>query len=186
MRFYSSLLLIAGCFLLLAAGSAHAQQPLPESSPPQEDNSDKWERAREIFANLPDDIQQELEAEAQLAYQECTYQTNFSRYHDCECIGAYYLDERVLQGPEENKATILSTVQKECVNEAGVAGQNYSQCMMMNTQIMPTGGLSMEEYCTCYANEMAKAYKENPKMDTRYLKGMMVEVSGRCRGSSPQ
>lgn len=85
-------------------------------------------------------------------------------------MGAYYLDERVLQGPDISKAILQQAAQKECVNDAGVAGQNYEQCMVMDSRILPTGGLDKKDYCTCYANEMAKAYKDAPKLESTILK----------------
>lgn len=170
----------------IIAPPAFAQKLLPESKAKEETNLERWEQARLIFSQLPDEIQRELEAEARLMYQECNNKKSLSNYHDCECVSAHYLDERVLQGPDISKGLLQQAAQKECVNDAGVAGQNYEQCMVMDSRILPTGGLDQKDYCTCYANEMAKAYKDAPELESQYLKRMMAGAFARCQGTMAQ
>lgn len=131
----------------------------------------------EIFATLPYEIQTMILDETKTVNSQCHHYDIYSQFHDCECLGSRYFEERVFS-PEESRDTIVGRLSGECTSIPGVAGYGYDQCMSaMRFVLIPN---RMEEYCTCFANQLAENYKMSPYPDFGNLRALNSRTNTYC------
>jgi hypothetical protein len=111
----------------------------------------------ETFAKLPVEIQAEIVNEAEMVSNECKSRAIFARYHDCDCIGAKFIDARVLD-PETHFTLIGHNVAAQCPNAPAVAAYQYNRCI--TTTDVPER-VEIQDFCKCYANEFGRLYEDN-------------------------
>ena len=93
--------------------------------------------------------------EAQAVYDRCKADLHMSKNHDCECLSARFLDERLKRGPTASHNTIYITLQHECFNTVETTGKEYSTCMSRSSHTSPEN-VERKAYCECYARQWAK------------------------------
>ena len=142
--------------------NAWSQKLLPEANQEEEETLDP----QEIFPQLPVEIQEEILAESEQVFKECEYEKGYARYRDCRCLAVKFMDERTIRGPEEDKLKIWYSVQDECKFEEGIAGESFRQCMSTNAK---SDMKKVEQYCNCFANSIAKLYKESESTQGYYF-----------------
>ena len=135
----------------------------------------------EIFDQLPPDLQKEIIDEAIRVYDDCLAKDTYSQFHDCRCIGAKFFDARVLNGPTISQANLVFDIGGECVNQPGIAGLSYQECLDM--LLLEPGDI--EPVCTCYANDMAQSYARKPRADYRHIRQLAADSLIKCRRESP-
>jgi|JI10StandDraft_1071094.scaffolds.fasta_scaffold21785_5 hypothetical protein len=135
----------------------------PEEKPTRQHSAEK------IFNQLPPEVQKQILDESHKVNQECKGYELYAQLHDCDCMGTRYFEERVFN-PEIYPETLKHKLASECTNDAGVAGYANDQCM--DTMVITIRPDKLEEYCKCYALQMAERYKNNPSADYGYLRAL--------------
>ena len=103
------------------------------------------------MANIPD----EYIREADRIFNECQAQPTLNRYFNCECRSLAFLDKRIELGPFAEPTEIGLSIQNECRDAIGVAGDAYNECLNKANRFQ-TPGIDPEEYCSCVANSYVK------------------------------
>jgi hypothetical protein len=136
-----------------------------------------------LFDSLPRDIQDEIMAEASTVEKDCEADMTYSFFHDCRCLGAKFIDERV-NHPDTAKQTLTFRMRKDCVNEPGIAGYSYNFCMTQFSYMMPPAegftDAKRDDYCKCYARTMAKRYAAAPNPTHSYINNMQITALNAC------
>jgi hypothetical protein len=136
-----------------------------------------------LFDSLPRDIQDQIMAEASVVEQNCAADMTYSYFHDCECLGAKFIDARV-NNPDVAKETLTFRMRKDCVNEPGIAGYSYNYCMKQFVYMMPAAkgftDAKRDEYCKCYARTMAKRYADSPEPTHSYINNLQITSLNAC------
>lgn len=137
----------------------------------------KGKTADEIFVTLPYEVQNLILNETYKVNADCNHYDIYSQFHDCECLGARYFEERVFT-PESNKDTIVGHISGECTSVPGVAGYGYDQCISaMRYMLVPA---RIDDYCTCFANKFAENYQLNPYPDFGHLRALNSMTNTYC------
>lgn len=143
----------------------------PEEKPKREHSAEK------VFRQLPPDVQKQILDESHKVNQECKGYELYAQLHDCDCMGTRYFEERVFN-PEIYPETLKNKLASECTNDAGVAGYAYDQCEA--TMVITIQPDKLEEYCKCYALQMAESYKNSPSADYGYLRAIGSSANSYC------
>ncbi len=109
--------------------------------------------------------------EAEAVFAECKKSIKMSRYYDCECYAARYLDERIKQGPLASKEEVANPIYNECRNIVESTGWEYSRCMK-KTAYKPIKNIESKKYCECYARKwgaLFKAYQGVVNVDSKRM-----------------
>jgi len=165
----------------LVLGSSHVRGQ--DSLPPPgmlSEPAEPFYTSAGLYAQLPPEIQEELNEEAQKIYTDCSFSSRYAQFHDCRCLAIQYLDKRIMKGPEATEAALLTAIAGECVNDAGVAGYYYPQCKAQFSSLITS---NIEEFCTCYANQMAKNYAKQPSLYHYHLRNLTSAAFRSCKGS---
>lgn len=142
----------------------------------------KGKSADEIFKTLPVESQNQILDESQKVFNECHHYKLYSQFHDCECLGSTYFEERVFN-PENSRDTIMGKIAGECTSEPGVAAYGHDKCM--NSLSLILDSRHMDEFCKCYALTFAKHYKDNPDPDFRSLRAISSRTNTDCLKQVP-
>ncbi len=141
----------------------------------------------DVFYALPPDLQQEILDETELVHSDCTKKLDYAKFHDCGCIAATFMDERLKRGPDAHQYIILNEIGNGCVDEPGVAGASYDLCINQMVYISPaTRGFreaELKPFCECFARTMAARYAKSPFASYEYIGEMRGEVMMECRRS---
>jgi hypothetical protein len=111
-----------------------------------------------------EDIPEEYLEEMNQVYLDCANNSVFSTYFDCRCQAMRFLEERIRLGPRIARNAIMTRVNTECVNKAGIAGYSYDVCTEMVILRNYTGYRKM---CECFANTVAEEYAARPYLKSR-------------------
>ncbi len=128
--------------------SAVAQQP--EAQAPQPAQQQTQEKKKE---KIPDSYM----AEASAVLKQCTENSAYNKFYNCDCLAAHMLDERIKQGPDANHTNLLINVQTKCKDGTNAAGIEYSNCLGKGALLPPD--VEPEAFCSCYANTYAKIFE---------------------------
>lgn len=142
----------------------------------------KGKSADEIFQSLPMESQDQILAESQKVFNECNHYKIYSQFHDCECLGSTYFEERVFT-PEKSRDTIMGKIAGECTSEPGVAAYGHDKCL--NSLSLALDSRHAEEFCKCYALTFAKHYKDNPYPDFQNLRALSSRTGSDCLKKVP-
>ncbi len=96
------------------------------------------------------------EAEAML--RNCQSTLKLSRYYDCECYAAKFLDGRIKKGPMASKEEIIETFYSDCRNIIETTGYEYTRCMARTVK-RPVKNIEPKDFCECYARQWAKNFE---------------------------
>ncbi|MCK5385531.1 MAG: hypothetical protein KAJ29_08110 [Alphaproteobacteria bacterium] len=119
--------------------------------------------------------------EAEFVFQSCKESPRVSRFVDCECLAAKFLDLRIKRGPLPPQSLIVSEItQKECRNIVETTGMEFERCMR------GTGfkyyNIRPKDYCECYAKAWGKIFKGfNGLLDERKKANMRLRARSICR-----
>jgi len=138
--------------------------------------------ASELYDELPSEHQEEITMEAEGVFSGCNANEEYGQFHDCSCVAKKYMDYRVLQGPEP-QGGIMNEISKpdiirECVNEAGVAEHFYRSCVINYGDRKS----DIEGYCTCFADSMGKAFREQAVVSDQSMRRLNRESHRGCGG----
>lgn len=156
----------------------------PSMEPWQKSTKKRWKgkTADEIFMTLPYESQNQILDETYKVNAECNHYTIYSQFHNCECMGAEYFEERVFN-PEISKDTLVGRISGECASIPGVAGYGYNQCLSSMRYILIKS--RVEDYCTCFANKLAENYKISPGPDFGHLRALSARTNTYCLTKVP-
>lgn len=167
------------------SGTPEGQSTVSPRHEPWEKKDNRAERAelaQKVFHKLPADIQDRILAETYEAHHKCTIYETYAQFHDCDCVGSVFFDERVLD-PESSKDVILSNVARHCVFVPGVAAYGYSQCHAgMRFVLVPQRA---DDYCKCYAEEFGKNYQRSPYPDFDNIRAIGKLANNHCIRAVP-
>jgi hypothetical protein len=124
----------------------------------------------------PKDIPEILLTEMKEIERNCTNNHFYSSFHDCKCITVKFLDARLKSDPDVPKERIFNDVAGQCPDEAGIAGYIYKSC----AAYMDTVRKDYVSFCTCTANDVAKAYTRTPVMNLRYIEMLRRNAFTNC------
>jgi hypothetical protein len=179
-RLFFLCILIIGASLVVAP--AHAQAPqaatapalppsLPASPKPAPQKMTKQQMTEYVIKRHPEYLE-----EMQAQYKECTSDPVFSQFHECRCFAMKYLDTRVTMGPKATLLDIRRQAEKGCTNVPAIAGTYYGKCLSSNqTQID-----NVDEFCTCFANAMARNFSKNPGSSIDHFVGLQNLSNQQC------
>lgn len=137
----------------------------------------RGKNADDIFLTLPYDIQSLILDETYSVNAECHQYSTYAQFHDCECLGSRYFEERVFN-PEDNKDSIVGRISGECASIGGVAGYGYDQCLSGMRYVLVAA--RTEDYCTCFANKLAENYVQSPSPDYDNLRALSSRTNTYC------
>ncbi len=104
------------------------------------------------------DVTEAQLAEAEGILENCQNTLKLSRYYDCECYAAKFLDGRIKKGPLVSQEEILMSFYSECRNIVETTGYEYTKCMAMTTK-QPVKNIEPKDFCECYARQWAKQFE---------------------------
>jgi len=117
--------------------------------------------------------------EADLFFQHCEATYKLRVHHDCECLAAYFLDERIKLGAKASRTRIMGEIKTRCIDASEEAFNLYTTCKS-NTLLLPKD-IAAEVYCTCYGNEYAKIFDERKLfVGARNIARAQTQAHTRC------
>jgi hypothetical protein len=123
------------------------------------DPAERSQRALEIYDSLPQEDKLGYLTEAERVYQYCEGRNPFSKFHDCQCIGARVFEEILLNpNPDIDAVAVGDRIAGDCPNIPGAAAFAYENCI---GRIVTNMSYGQEAFCECYANEFAGFYETN-------------------------
>ncbi len=148
-----------------------------------DDRAERARKAQVIFPKLPTDIQNQILTETYEAHRQCNVYGTYAQFHDCDCVGSVFFDERVLD-PESSKDAIIARIARHCVSLPGASAYGYSQCHAgMRFVLVPQRA---DDYCKCYALEFGKNYQRSPYPDFDNLRALGKRTNTYCIRNVPQ
>lgn len=148
----------------------------------QDDRAQRAQQAQIIFPKLPYEIQNQILSETHEAHRQCNVYGTYAQFHDCDCVGSVFFDERVLD-PESSKDAIIARIARHCVSLPGAAAYGYSQCHAgMRFVLVPQRA---EDFCKCYALEFGKNYQRSPYPDFDNLRALGKRTNSHCIRTVP-
>lgn len=172
-------------FLLVSAGSAHAQTNAPSDTYNPGLNS-KGEFIDSFYYMKDDGIfsDEEKDEEAMHIYQRCNGNYLRRLYYDCSCIAGQFRLERDV-GELVPQSIILNKVYNgrntPCANTVNIAGNSYSKCLTYTASMRKLATEeNNEEYCTCVANKFALDFTKKPLLNLRYIENMQTDSMMEC------
>lgn len=147
------ILLLTLLLLAFASAPLYAQESQTVLSPPE--TTEEAPETPSPYEDVPD----EYLIEAQNYFESCEADSNISQYYDCRCMAAQYLDERIKTGPKTAPSSITMEIGRGCMDEASIAGNTYEECLS-RAPVLPKN-MSVEKYCSCYANSFARIYSRS-------------------------
>ncbi len=148
-----------------------------------DDRAERARQAQEIFPKLPGEIQNQILTETYEAHRQCNVYGTYAQFHDCDCVGSVFFDERVLD-PESSKDAIIARIARHCVSLPGAAAYGYSQCHAgMRFVLVPQRA---DDYCKCYALEFGKNYQRSPYPDFDNIRALGKLTNSYCIRNVPQ
>lgn len=156
----------------------------PAMEPWQKEKKKRWKgkTADEVFLTLPYDVQSQILDETYKVNAECNNYKIYSQFHNCECMGSHYFEERVFN-PEISKDTLVGRISGECASIPGVAGYGYDQCLASMRFLLIKSRVG--DYCTCFANTLAENYKISPSPDFSHLRALSSKTNTQCLAKFP-
>ena len=120
--------------------------------------------------------------EAEDVRVQCEGTFNDSRFYDCECMAATFLQDRMLAGPEESRDSLLREVRRktDCRDAMGAAGSEFSACLSSRSMLPDT--VKPGAYCECYANAFATTFEKGRFLvSPRALSRLKLHAHTQCR-----
>ncbi len=134
----------------------------------------------DLLLSLSPEMQKELLDEAQHAHDSCAQIKLYSHFHDCECIAATFLDERMKVGMEMPYENVVSRINSQCVNAPGIAGHSYDVCYDVSV-LKAISDKRLDEMCRCFAKRITDLYVKDPVPKSTYIHYMHREALEYCR-----
>lgn len=149
----------------------------------KERRPDRAKQAEAIFAKLPYEVQNQILDETNYVHRQCGMYETYAQFHDCECLGSIYFEERVID-PESSRDAIVGRISGYCVSLPGAAAFGYDQCLAGMRFVLVPG--HVEEYCHCYALQFGKTYQQSPYPDFDNLRAVGRATGSYCLQRVPQ
>ena len=154
--FFLCIMVVGGFHPALAQEAVNAAPPPEEALMAEaEPETTPGTRPDEEDNLIPDEVFRE----AKIFEKYCSIQPNFRPYYDCECLAASFLDERIEQGPDASRSSIMLAIEDRCQDATEAAGIQYNTCLG-NALLLPRN-IEPEAYCSCYANQFAEIFEDN-------------------------
>jgi len=176
------ILALVSFFLLLATAIPVAAQEVQDPSQALLEDAPGTETLdTENLGALQDiEVPDAVIVEAKIFEQYCRTQANFSPYYNCECLAAAFLNERIKQGPEAARSSVMLQIENNCYDATQAAGIQYDTCMG-NALLLPRN-IQPEDYCTCYANTFAVIFENmKVKISPPNIMRVQTESHTECR-----
>jgi hypothetical protein len=129
---------------------------LPADAPPPDPTAEQMDESLKVF-------------------DQCNGSTFITEQYDCQCLAAKFLDLRV-RAPEKAQDLLIIEARKSCVNQPGVAGRAYTQCLSWYL----TSRDDSEAFCSCYANDFAKRFADAPSNFLRVREHQITASLSAC------
>lgn len=126
---------------------------------------------------------EEKDEEAQYVFEMCNYNILQRTYFDCACLAGAFRQERDKEEliPQNNIINMLLTKDtRGCANTVGIAGETYRFCTEY-AESFRYREKNNEEYCECVANQTARKFSKNPRMNMNYVTNIRVDALSYCR-----
>lgn len=143
---------------------------------------DRARQAEEIFAKLPYETQSQILDETYDVHRQCNVYQTYAQFHDCDCIGSVYFEERVFD-PESSRDAIVGRVSSACVSLPGAAAFGYDQCVAgMRYVLVPARA---DDFCKCFALQFGKNYQQSPYPNFDNIRALSKRTNDYCIRSVP-
>ncbi len=127
-----------------------------------------------------DDMTAQAQIEAESYAKTCAANpVQANRYH-CSCLAAYIYDAR-LRHDARDVTVILTEKGRNCINTTRIAGQSFRQCQ----EFPRRDKVTQADYCTCYAQEMARMSKRYDDDLPIAVQRQMTLAMRRCQSLHP-
>ncbi len=114
-------------------------------------------------------------------YDECKATDMTTRYYDCDCQAANFLDMRA-QYPDAKQRDLVIASRKGCANIVTIAGESYKYCMGWAPRIRP----DYKSYCECYGNAFAKNFTDKPTDNIKGRERLVTAALNSCNKGATQ
>lgn len=166
-------LFVATLFFLFIS-SAHAQTPVEKFTGTGKPLIGNLFGPKKIPPPTPDQIDESI-----ALYDQCKKEDMISKYYDCDCLSADFLQRRRLN-PNEQQYVLVDQSRRQCANKVDIAGGSYQSCISWAPQLRG----DYEQYCQCYANSFAKNFAKNPTDSVRGREIMMTRALTGCNNGN--
>jgi len=134
---------------------------------------------------------EEKDEEAFYVYQECAKNGMKNMYFNCECIAGAFRQIRDEDEFIRPQTTILSSLFRDdsrgCVNTEYIAGDVYKSCLnMARTTRYRQSDQTNEEYCTCAANDVARNFSKDARLQSSYILTLRSNAYSNCNPKTIQ
>ncbi len=138
-----------------------------------------------LYYTMDDGIMspEEMEMEANDMYRLCNMNPYQKTYINCECLAGAFLIQREKDGPMTPQSQIFENITQNktvnCANTVNIAGNAYESCMTdaTYTRELETDN---EDYCSCVANNVAKAFEKKPRLKAGYISSLNYKAYTAC------
>ena len=130
-----------------------------------------------IFPQLPEEIQNRIMDESNLAHRKCSGGGS-QWYYDCNCVKQEFINIRAGKGPEASFTTINRQALNLCFSPESIATYYYESCV---TRHLSTKMKDRETYCKCFGQTMSDKFMERPALTSNYLAMLMEETRQECK-----
>lgn len=132
-------------------------------------------------SNIPlEEIPDEYIDESLAFFDHCSGDHKLTKYYNCECLAAAYLDERIAKGPSVPASGIELAIGDKCRDTIGAAGPAYNDCLKKANRFPP--GTDPEVYCECVANTYVKLMdRAAPDINSRSMVHYQTQSYVACR-----
>jgi hypothetical protein len=142
---------------------------------------DDMEDLLELIASMPEEVQQELMNESNLAKNYCERNVMLSNFYDCSCFSLKIVAARIRKGPDIPFTNLIYEGQyKECVSMPLIAGYAMNRCNDSMTMANLTTG-QLTDLCECTGRAMARNFASRPMPESNYVNHLFNDVMGACR-----
>lgn len=128
---------------------------------------------------------EEKDEEAQYVFDMCNYNILQRTYFDCACIAGAFRQERdkeELVPQNQIINSILTQDTRGCANTVGIAGETYRFCTEYAAAFRYREK-NNEEYCECVANQTARNFTKNPRMNMNHVTNIRVDAMSYCKSN---
>ncbi len=164
------LILLAAVSFCLFVVAAHAQTPVEKFTGTGRPPIGNLFGPRKVPPPTPAQIDESI-----ALHDQCKSENMISKYYDCDCLSADFLQRRRLN-PDEQQYSLVDQSRRNCANKVDIAGTSYERCIGWAPQLRG----DYEEYCQCYANSFAKNFARNPTDSVRGREIMMTQALNSC------
>lgn len=138
---------------------------------------------KQVFNQLPEDIQNKILDESTRAYQQCSGSGYRAIYSDCKCVSEKFRQGRVLKGPDERYVVLYDAASKskDCLLPASIEIATKKECFQTNQWLV-----GKEKYCSCLAESYTKKFMKRPYLTLNFMGLLKKQAVMECQRAKYQ